>query len=127
MIFENRIFREWVVRDNMALFLQLGLETHAYAERVARDMLSRGVGLPELSENRRILGQMPPEESADLSIAHSDLEAMLLGWLHEIYNKRMLGKIRDVLRAERDVARSADARALWPGRGACADRGDCSA
>ena len=96
MIFENRIFREWVVRDNMALFVQLGLDTNAHAARVAKNMLDRGMGILEISENRRILGQNPLEDRADVSIAHSDSEAECLRWLHEIYNKRMFGKIRDV-------------------------------
>lgn len=96
MIFENRIFREWVVRDNMALFVQLGLDTEAHATRVARSMLDRGMETVEISENRRILGQMPPEEAADTSIAHNDSEAECLRWLHEIYNRRMFGKIREV-------------------------------
>ena len=28
MIFENKIYREWLVRDNMALIVQLGLDPH---------------------------------------------------------------------------------------------------
>lgn len=96
MIFENRIYREWVVRDNMALMLQLGLDPEAHATRTAQAMLDRGTRMVEIGENRRMIGQYPPEEVADVSIAHSETEAECLRWLHEIYNRRMFGKIRDV-------------------------------
>ena len=47
----------------------------------------------DIGENRRLLGQYPPEAKADLSIANTDGEATLLTWLHEMFNKRMLGEI----------------------------------
>jgi predicted ester cyclase len=96
MIFENKIYREWVVRDNMALLVQLGIDPHAYAETLAAAKFVRGEEVFELSENRRLLGQYPPESEADVSIAHSDNEAQVLRWLHHIYNKRMFGKIAEI-------------------------------
>ena len=50
----------------------------------------------DIGENRRLLGQYPPEAEADTSIAKTDLEAETLRWLHEVFNKRMFGKIKDV-------------------------------
>ena len=50
----------------------------------------------DIGENRRLLGQYPPEAEADLSIAHTDTEREVLGWLHEVFNKRMFGKIAAV-------------------------------
>ncbi len=96
MILENKIYREWVVRDNMALLVQLGVDPHAYAQTLARQKFDRGESVLEISENRRLLGQYPPEAEADVSIAHSDNEARLLRWLHHIYNKRMFGKITQI-------------------------------
>ncbi|MDQ2802310.1 MAG: ester cyclase [Pseudomonadota bacterium] len=96
MVFENRIYREWIVSDTMALVRQLGLDAHAIAEAQAREMLATGRALVDIGENRRLLGQTPPESDADLSIAHTDTEAWCLRWLHEVYNKRMLGTIKDV-------------------------------
>ena len=96
MILENRIYREWVVRDNMGLYIQLGLDCDAFATRKAREMLDRGMNVVELGENQRMLGQMPPVEAADVSLAHGESEAEVLRWLHEIYNRRMFGKIREV-------------------------------
>ena len=96
MILENRIYKEWIVRDNMAQLVQLGVDPHAYAETIARKKFETGETVLEISENRRLLGQYPPESEADVSVAHNDGEAELLRWLHHIYNKRMFGKIQEI-------------------------------
>jgi pimeloyl-ACP methyl ester carboxylesterase/predicted ester cyclase len=96
MILENKIYREWLVRDNMALIVQLGLDPHAFAADMAAKQFEKGQTIVEIGENRRMIGQYPPESKADLSIAHTDGEAQLLEWLHHIYNKRMFGKIHDI-------------------------------
>lgn len=96
MILNNRIYREWIVSDTMAQIRQLGLDPNPIAEKMARDMHAKGQATLDIGENRRLLGQYPPESEADLSIAHSDSEAELLRWLHEAYNKRMLGVIAKV-------------------------------
>ncbi len=93
MILENRIYREWIATDGMALIRQLGLDPHPIAEATARELHGKGHGVLDFGENRRMIGQYPPEEAADLSIAHSDGEAVLLGWLHAMINHRMLGEI----------------------------------
>ncbi len=96
MILENKIYREWVVRDNMGLLIQLGIDPHTYAATIARQKFDKGETVLELSENRRLLGQYPPESEADLSIAHTETETQALRWLHHIYNLRLFGKIRDI-------------------------------
>lgn len=93
MILENRIYREWIMGDGMGMIKQLGLDPHPIAEAAARDLLATGKPLLDFGENRRMIGQYPPEAKADLSIAHTDTEAWLLGLLHETYNQRMLGAI----------------------------------
>ncbi|WP_206667918.1 alpha/beta fold hydrolase [Sphingomonas glacialis] len=96
MILENKIYREWVVRDNMALLIQLGIEPHAYAETWARAKLERGEAVPEIAESGRLLGQYPPQSEADVSIAHTPSEEQMLRWLHHIYTMRMFGKINEI-------------------------------
>jgi predicted ester cyclase len=96
MILENKIYREWLVRDNMALIIQLGLDPVAFASDMARKQFEKGQTVVEIGENRRLLGQYPPEAAADTSIAHSPNEAKVLEWLHHIYNKRMFGKIHEI-------------------------------
>ncbi len=93
MILENRIYKEWIVRDNLGPVIQLGLDPHAYALDIARRKYEAGEPVLEVVENRRLLGQNPPETEADVSIAHDEEEAQLLRELHHIYNKRMFGRI----------------------------------
>jgi predicted ester cyclase len=96
MILENRIFREWIATDTMALVRQLGLDPNPIAEKMARDLFGKGQTAVDIGENRRMIGQYPPDWTADTSLAHSDSEAHLLTWLHEAFNKRMLGVLKDV-------------------------------
>jgi len=96
MVYENRIYREWIVSDQMAVMRQLGLDVQAYALEAATAALGRGQNALDIGENRRMLGQYPPEAAPDLAIANSDLERDTLTWLHEVMNGRMFGRIRDV-------------------------------
>jgi predicted ester cyclase len=96
MIFENRIYREWVVADTLAILKQLGLDSHAYAENLAVTYFEKGLLSLDIGENRRMIGQYPPESKADLEIADTDLERETLQWLHEVFNMRMFGKIKHV-------------------------------
>ena len=99
MVLENRIYREWIATDNMGVLRQLGLDPNPIADGMARDLLAKGQGVLDFGENRRMNGQYPPEAEADVSIAHTDSEAVLLGWLHEMYNRRMLGVVDRVCAA----------------------------
>lgn len=96
MILNNRIYREWIVTDSMALLRQLGIDPHPVAEKMAQDLFAKGQTALDIGENRRLLGQYPPEAEADISLAHTDTEAACLRWLHEAYNRRMLGVIAQV-------------------------------
>jgi predicted ester cyclase len=95
-VHRNRIYREWIVTDTMSLFRQLGLDPHAFAEGIAKARFDKGLAALDIGENRRILGQYPPEAEADVSIAKTPLEETTLRWLHEVFNKRMFGAMRDV-------------------------------
>ena len=50
----------------------------------------------DIGENRRLLGQYPPEAEADISIANTELETKTLRWLHEAFNKRMFGIMKEI-------------------------------
>lgn len=96
MIHEGRFYREWVVADNMAIVKQLGIDPNIRAARAAKDMFDKGETVIDIGENRRLLGQYPPETKADLSIAHTEREAQTLQWLHDVYNRRMFGQLKDL-------------------------------
>lgn len=96
MVYRNRIYREWVVADNMAIVKQLGLDPHAFAIDAAKALFDKGLTAIDIGENRRLLGQLPPEEEADCSLAGNEIEVQTLKWLHEVFNRRMFGTIKKV-------------------------------
>jgi predicted ester cyclase len=96
MVFQNMIYREWLVVDAMAQLQQIGLDVQAYAESLAQSYFDKGLLAIDIGETRRLIGQYPPESTADTSIATNDIERETLVWLHEVHNKRMFGKIKDV-------------------------------
>ena len=96
MVYENRIFREWVVADTTAILQHLGLDVPAYAERIAKAAFDKGLVSLDIGENRQMIGQYPPEAEADLSLASSDTERLTLRWMHDVFNRKMLGQIAQV-------------------------------
>lgn len=96
MIYRNRIYREWVVADNMAIVKQLGLDPNVFAYDAAKALFDKGLEAIDIGENRRIMGQLPPEEEADVSLASNEIEADTLSWLQEVFNRRMFGRIKKV-------------------------------
>ena len=93
MIFENKIYREWVVADTTAIMLQLGLDVDAFATRIAETALAKGQVNLDIGENRLMLGQYPVAEEADTSLGKTELERHTIRWLHDVYNRKMFGRI----------------------------------
>ncbi len=96
MIFENKIYREWVVADTTAILQQLGVDVQGYAERIAKASFDKGMVSLDIGENRHQIGQYPPEVEADTSLASTDLERHTLRWMHDVFNRKMLGQITQV-------------------------------
>lgn len=93
MVHRNKIYREWVVADQMAIIKQLGLDPNHFATRTARQKFDAGLTSLDIGENRRFLGQTPPTDKADTALAHNDVEAQTIEMLHEVFTKRMFGRI----------------------------------
>ena len=96
LVHENKIYREWLVVDSMAQIKQIGLDPQAWAERLAQAYFDKGLAAIDIGENRRLIGQYPPESQVDTSIAATPLERETLEWLHAVMNGRMFGRIREV-------------------------------
>jgi len=96
MIFENKIYREWVVADTTAIMLQLGLDVDAFATRIAEAALARGQVALDIGENRLMVGQYPVAEEADTALARTEAERHTIRWLHRVYNRKMFGLITQV-------------------------------
>ena len=99
MVFENRIYREWIVTDGMGLLRQLGLDPHAIAEAQAAEMLAQGRHAVDIGDTGRPVGQLPPDAEPDLALAHTETEAWVLRGLHATYNGRMFGRVREMYAA----------------------------
>ncbi|WP_375451883.1 alpha/beta fold hydrolase [uncultured Devosia sp.] len=93
MVHRNKIYREWVVADQMAIIKQLGLDPNHFAMRTAKAKFEAGLTSLDIGENRRFLGQTPPNDKADTALAHNDVEARTIEMLHEVFTKRMFGRI----------------------------------
>ncbi len=75
MIYENKIYREWVVADTTAILQQLGVDVQGYAERIAKSAFDKGMVSLDIGENRHMIGQYPPEAEPDLSSPRPTLNA----------------------------------------------------
>jgi predicted ester cyclase len=94
MVYRNRIYREWLIRDGMGMLLQLGIDPDVVAEKMAADHVARGNTAPELGDAVRLLGQEAPQAEADTGIAGTEEEAALLQMLHTLWNWRDFSIVR---------------------------------
>lgn len=88
---DNRIFREWLVRDNGSLVRQLGLDIHEVAKEFAARDARAGrrpwfIGQPERSQGQAL--PRPLERGRDT------LEDCIAHTLHDAWNRRRLDVLR---------------------------------
>ena len=94
-VYENRVCEEWLVRDYMAMVLQLGLDPHEFAKKLARQNPLAGARPESLGAAERTIGQNPPPEYKPVTSGTFDIEDFIRQILHEIWNWRMFHKIRE--------------------------------
>jgi predicted ester cyclase len=93
---DNRIFLEWLVRDNGGLVRQLGLDPHTVARTFAARDASAGrrpwfIGVPEHSPGQALPGPLDrPDETLEDCFAHL---------LHDIWNRRRLDLLKSMYAA----------------------------
>ena len=100
----NMVVEEWLVRDELTLVHQLGLEPVATAREIAqREAQGNPAGQPE-GDIERGVGQLPPPTLPAPAEGAFDAEAFARRALHDIWNWRLLNKVREyyaeTLRAE---------------------------
>ncbi|TQV81192.1 ester cyclase [Exilibacterium tricleocarpae] len=97
----NRIVEEWLLRDNLSIALQLGLNPHAIAQRQAA--ADRELSEPfhdwRLGEIDRVRAQTAPGKLPIPDNPVREPEAFARAVMHEIWNRRMFGKVRDIYAA----------------------------
>jgi len=106
---ENMIYEEWLLRDEIAVIRQLGLDENAAAERHAAAALARGVAFAPRGPIERGIGQLMPETLPPARSDGFDVEDFVRRAFHEIWNWRLLNKVR-VYYAENYRCRTASGR-----------------
>ena len=92
---ENRIFEEWLLRDELSVIRQLGLDEHAIIQAQARRDLARAKPPVVHGEVERSLGQFEPYSMPPRTGEGFDVDDFVRRSVHEIWNWRMLNKMRD--------------------------------
>lgn len=87
---DNRIFYEWLVRDNGALVRQLGFNPHDIARRAAASIGSVGQGPAIAGIPERTQGQRLPEP---LDWPRVSTEDKLRHLFHDVWNQRLLDRL----------------------------------
>ncbi len=98
VIKDNFIYEEWITRDELAVVWQLGFDAIQLARKVAAREYAAGVKAPMpvgSGEVERLLGQTTPEEGPPPDSEGFDVEYFVRRAIHEIWNWRMFGKVRD--------------------------------
>jgi predicted ester cyclase len=90
---ENMIFEEWLLRDETSLIRQLGYDVYDVAERHVR--AAPAVSPAITGEIGRTLGQLPPPVMPPNTTGAFDVEDFVRRSYHEIWNWRLLNKIRE--------------------------------
>jgi len=95
---ENRVVEEWICRDELALIRQLGFDEHELARKMAAQEVANGIKPSKQfneGELERLRGQLPPEKYVSKTGRDFDPEVFVRGSIHEIWNWRLLNRIKD--------------------------------
>ena len=111
-VIEGVIVEEWLTRDNLSQIVQLGFDPHwlarqaAQAERDVRQQFS----VP--TEGDRLRGQVQPSVIVPWDSAEFNIETLVRNSIHEIWNWRLLNKVRDYY-SEQYICESASNRSFY--------------
>jgi predicted ester cyclase len=95
LVKENRICEEWLLRDDIEVIRQLGLDLkETVASLALRDAQNPRPPQPH-GEIERGIGQLPPEVLPPKETPEFDVEDLIRRSTHEIWNWRLLNKVRE--------------------------------
>ncbi len=88
----NRIYEEWLVRDNLWIVEQLGFDAHAIAKEMAKRTVRRsGLNKSKFGLDENMNGQISPSK---YSAKDDSVGEIILQMLSEIYNCRLFDKVK---------------------------------
>ncbi len=91
----NMVVEEWIVRDELTLVMQLGLDPVKTAKEQAAKARDQGLDTQIAGDIERGIGQYPPPKwEAEESETFAP-EAFIAKMFHEIWNWRLLNKTRE--------------------------------
>ena len=92
---KNMVVEEWLVRDELSLVMQLGLDPVATAKKMVRKEQDKGLELQIAGDVERGIGQLPPAKMSPAKSDRFDPEDFVRRLIHEIWNWRLLNKVRE--------------------------------
>ena len=99
----NMVVEEWLVRDELTLIHQLGLDSIATAKEMVRKDRDQGITVQIPGDVERGIGQLPPEKMPEPEMDDFDPEYFIRRTFHEVWNWRLLNKVRDYFAETVDV------------------------
>jgi predicted ester cyclase len=91
---ENRIIEEWLVRDELSIARQLGLDEAELVKAIAEGWAAlRGPESDVQGAVERSKGQLPPEPLPPSAVEGFDIEDFVRRAWHDIWNRRMFSEI----------------------------------
>lgn len=91
---KNMVVEEWLVRDELTLVRQLGLDPVQTAKEFARRAAENGDSVQIEADIERGIGQLPPEAPPDVAAGANDPEHFVRRAIHDIWNRRLLNQVR---------------------------------
>ncbi len=93
LVKENRICEEWLVRDELSIVRQMGLDEHAVIAALARKLAASGTPPEAQAPVGPQLGQLPTPELPPSLKPGFDIEDFVRRAWHDIWNRRMLNRV----------------------------------
>ena len=90
---ENRIYEEWLVRDEVGVLRQLGLDPKQVVAELVRNGAKEWMKLEPHGDIERLRGQLPPPIMPPKKSEGFDVEDFVRRSYHEIWNWRLLNRV----------------------------------
>lgn len=93
VVLENRIQEEWLVRDDLSIIRQIGLDEHEFAAKFVSLNPDRFKTADIHTPIERGIGQQPPDELPPFESNEFNIEDFVKRTWHDVWNRRMFNKI----------------------------------